>query len=284
MQWDDIRYFLALARQGSLSAGARWLNVEHSTVSRRVGQLETTLGLRLFDRLPRGWQLTQEGENLLPQALAMEAAMLSLQRTAHVQHALSGPVRLSAPPQMLNHILLPLLQPFRLRYPEIQLILLGEQRRARLEQGEADLALRLDEPNTPDLIARSLCQLGYGLYGLTQWQHAADSERVFLGFDDSLAGMSLKVWLDTHAADRPFALRSNDLETLFQAARQGLGVALLPHFLAKRAPELVHLSASAPADKPLYLLMHPDVRRAPRVRALADYLITTLPAALSVSG
>lgn len=280
MQWDDIRYFLALARQGSLSGGARVLNVEHSTMSRRVGQLEATLGLRLFDRLPRGWQLTQEGENLLPQALALEAGMLSLQRSAHAQHALSGQVRLSAPPQMLNHVLLPLLHAFRQQYPEIELVLLGEQRRARLTQGEADLALRVDVPDSADLIARPLCQLGYGLYGRSDWLNCS-SERAYLGFDDSRAGMSLKLWLDAHASGQRFALRSNDLETLYQAARQGLGIALLPHFLAKRAPELVQLESSAPPDKPLHMMMHPDVRRAPRVRALADYLITTLPAALT---
>lgn len=81
MQWDDVRYFLALAREGSLSAGARALGVEHSTISRRVGQLEAALGLRLFDRLPRGWQLTQEGESLLPQALALETGIAGMLRS-----------------------------------------------------------------------------------------------------------------------------------------------------------------------------------------------------------
>ncbi|MGC0155716.1 LysR family transcriptional regulator [Chromobacterium vaccinii] len=281
MQWDDVRYFLALAREGSLSAGARTLGVEHSTMSRRVGQLEAALGLRLFDRLPRGWQLTQEGENLLPQALALETGMAGMLRAASAQHALSGQVRLTAPPQLLNHVLLPLLTTFRQRYPDIDLTLLGEQRRARLEQGEADLALRLDEANTPELIARPLAKVGYALYGTTRWRETRPGERLFIGFDDSLAGMFLKRWLDQHAGERRVALRGNDLDTHFQAAKQGLAVALLPHFLARSAPELIQLDSPPTPDKTLYLLMHPDVRRAPRVRALADFIIDALPNALA---
>ncbi|UTH75270.1 LysR family transcriptional regulator [Chromobacterium sp. IIBBL 290-4] len=281
MQWDDVRYFLALAREGSLSAGARTLGVEHSTMSRRIGQLEAALGLRLFDRLPRGWQLTQEGENLLPQALALESGIAAMRQAAAEHNALAGQVRLTAPPQLLNHVLLPLLPAFRQRYPEIDLVLLGEQRRARLEQGEADLALRLDEPNTPELIARPLAQVGYALYGAARWRETADSERLFIGFDDSLAGLSLKRWLDQHAGERRVALRGNDLDTHFQAAKQGWGIALLPHFLARGASELVLLDSPPPPDKTLYLLMHPDVRRAPRVQALADFIADALPAALS---
>ncbi|AUH49528.1 LysR family transcriptional regulator [Chromobacterium sp. ATCC 53434] len=281
MQWDDVRYFLALAREGSLSAGARTLGVEHSTMSRRVGQLEAALGLRLFDRLPRGWQLTQEGENLLPQALALETGMAGMLRAASAQHALSGQVRLTAPPQLLNHVLLPLLTTFRQRYPDIDLTLLGEQRRARLEQGEADLALRLDEANTPELIARPLAKVGYALYGTARWRETRPGERLFIGFDDSLAGMFLKRWLDQHAGERRVALRGNDLDTHFQAAKQGLAVALLPHFLARSAPELIQLDSPPTPDKTLYLLMHPDVRRAPRVRALADFIIDALPNALA---
>ncbi|WP_047237128.1 LysR family transcriptional regulator [Chromobacterium subtsugae] len=281
MQWDDVRYFLALAREGSLSAGARALGVEHSTISRRVGQLEAALGLRLFDRLPRGWQLTQEGESLLPQALALETGIAGMLRSASAKNALAGQVRLTAPPQLLNHVLLPLLTTFRQRYPDIDLTLLGERRRARLEQGEADLALRLDEPDTPELIARPLALVSYALYGTARWRQTEASEWLFIGFDDSQAGLSLKRWLGEHAGARRVALRGNDLDTHFQAARQGLGVALLPRFLARAAPELAELDSPPPPDKQLYLLMHPDVRRAPRVRALADFIAAALPGALA---
>ena len=273
MQWDDVRFFLQLARQGSLSGTARAMGVEHSTVARRIGQLEASLGVRLFDRLPRGWQLTQEGQNLLPQAVAVETGVLALQRTAATQQAVSGQVRLSAPPQLLSEVLLPELAAFRQQFPEIDLLLLGERRNASLEQGEAELALRLGEPQTPDLIARPLAAVGYGLYGTVAWQEQARENRAFVGFDDSMPGLWLKDWFDAHLAGRRQVLRSNDLATQLRAARDGWGIALLPHFLGRQAPELVCLEAEAPPARALYLLMHPDVRKAQRVRVLADFLV-----------
>lgn len=273
MQWDDVRFFLQLARQGSLSGTARAMGVEHSTVARRIGQLEASLDVRLFDRLPRGWQLTQEGQNLLPQALAVEAGVQALQRTAATQQAVSGQVRLSAPPQLLSEVLLPELAAFRQQFPEIDLVLLGERRNASLEQGEAELALRLGEPQTPDLIARPVAAVGYGLYGTVAWQERAREQRVFVGFDDSMPGLWLKDWFDAHLAGRRQVLRSNDLATQLRAAREGWGIALLPHFLGRQAPELVCLEAEAPPARTLHLLMHPDVRKAQRVRVLADFLV-----------
>ncbi|MDC7712220.1 LysR family transcriptional regulator [Vogesella indigofera] len=273
MQWDDVRFFLQLARQGSLSGTARAMGVEHSTVARRIGQLEASLGVRLFDRLPRGWQLTQEGQNLLPQALAVEAGVLALQRTAATQQAVSGQVRLSAPPQLLSEVLLPELAAFRQQFPEVDLLLLGERRNASLEQGEAELALRLGEPQTPDLIARPVATVGYGLYGTVAWQEQPRGDRVFVGFDDSMPGLWLKDWFDAHLAGRRQVLRSNDLATQLRAARDGWGIALLPHFLGRQAPELVCLEAEAPPARTLHLLMHPDVRKALRVRVLADFLV-----------
>lgn len=273
MQWDDVRFFLQLARQGSLSGTARAMGVEHSTVARRIGQLEASLDVRLFDRLPRGWQLTQEGQNLLPQAVAVEAGVLALQRTAATQQAVSGQVRLSAPPQLLSEVLLSELAAFRQQFPEIDLLLLGERRNASLEQGEAELALRLGEPQTPDLIARPVAAVGYGLYGTVAWQEQAREQRVFVGFDDSMPGLWLKDWFDAHLAGRRQVLRSNDLATQLRAAREGWGIALLPHFLGRQAPELVCLEAEAPPARTLHLLMHPDVRKAQRVRVLADFLV-----------
>ncbi|MDC7703962.1 LysR family transcriptional regulator [Vogesella indigofera] len=273
MQWDDVRFFLQLARQGSLSGSARAMGVEHSTVARRIGQLEVSLDVRLFDRLPRGWQLTQEGQNLLPQAVAVEAGVLALQRTAATQQAVSGQVRLSAPPQLLSEVLLPELAAFRQQFPEIDLLLLGERRNASLEQGEAELALRLGEPQTPDLIARPVATVGYGLYGTVAWQEQGRENRAFVGFDDSMPGLWLKDWFDAHLAGRRQVLRSNDLATQLRAARDGWGIALLPHFLGRQAPELVCLETAAPPARTLHLLMHPDVRKAQRVRVLADFLV-----------
>ncbi|MYN44782.1 LysR family transcriptional regulator [Pseudoduganella sp. FT93W] len=274
MQWDDVRYFLEVTRQGSLSGSARAMGVEHSTVARHIVSLEASLKLRLFDRLPRGWQLTQEGQSMLPQALAIETSVLALKRLATTQQALSGQVRLSAPPQLLSMVLLPRLFAFRQQFPDLDLVLLGERRISNLEQGEADLALRLGEPQTPDLIAKPIAQIAYGLYAIQQWQNTDFKAQQFIGFDDSMPSLGLKHWMDEFIAGRRQIIRSNDMAAQFQAARDGWGIALLPHFLAQQAPELLPLDAAAPPRRTLYLLMHPDVRKAERVRALADYLVS----------
>ena len=274
MQWDDIRYFLALARQGSLSATARLLAIEHSTVARRVSSLEEALGLKLFDRLPRGWTLTPEGQALYERACLLEEDMQALQRTALGQSALAGRVRVSAPPLLLNYFVLPHLDEFHAMYPQVELQLIGERRGAHLGRGEADIALRMSEPREPDLVARNVGRIGYGLYGTQACCTLPEAERTFIGFDDSMPELPQKLWLDSHVGTRRYALRANDMMAMCQAAGQGWGIALLPRFLAAKDHRLQIMDvAISPPSLPVYLVMHADVRRAPRVRSTADYLI-----------
>ena len=274
MAWDDIRYFLALARGGSLSAAARALQVEHSTVARRVEHLEARLGVRLFDRLARGWALTGEGAALRERAEAVELEVLALERAAAGVESLAGVVTVSAPPVLLSRLLVPALRAFAAQYPQITLDLVGEQRQAQMLRAEADLALRLAHPTEPDLVARQLGVLRYSLYG-TPWQVARPwAEQVFIGFNDSLPGVPQKQWLDAHVGGRRWSLRSNDLETMLQAAVAGLGLALLPDCVARGLPGLQALPGADSAwARPVCLVMHPDLRRARRVRLLADWIV-----------
>lgn len=273
-QWDDIRFFLALARAGSLSGAARSLQVEHSTVARRVESLELALGLRLFDRLPRGWQLTAEGETLAAQAQCMEDEALAFSRAASGVASFSGTVRISAPPTFASHFLAPRLRPLRQRWPAVQLELAGESRQANLARREADIAIRLLRPSAPGLVVRALADMGFGLYGSKEWLTRPEEEWEFLGYDESLREAPQQQWLEKFAGQRAMVLRSNELGSLHQAARAGMGVALLPHFLGKGDRQL-RLAARHPclARRKLWLVMHPDLRRSPRVRAVADALV-----------
>ena len=273
MQWDDVRYFLALARQGSLSAAARLLAIEHSTVARRVSSFEQALGIKLFDRLPRGWTLTPEGQAIFERARLLEIDMQSLQRTALGQSALAGRVRITAPPLLLNYFVLPHLDEFHAQYPQIELELVGERRDAHLGRGEADIALRMREPREPDLVARNLGQINYGLYGTQSFCASPESEHKFIGFDESMPQLPQKLWLEKHVGTRPYALRANDMLSMCQAAGQGWGIALLPRLLATKDHRLELLAVPDPLSLAVYLVMHADVRRAPRIRCTADYLI-----------
>ena len=280
LQWDDIRFFLALARAGSLSRAARALRVEHSTVARRVTSLETALALRLFDRLASGWSLTAEGEELLAQAGAVEAQILGLARIAREQDPMAGRVRLSAPPVLLAELLMPTVAALSVAHPGLTIELEGSRREADMMRAEADIALRIGLPETGDLIARRIAEIGYGLYGAPGLPEGPAPRR-WIGFDDSLPGLAQKRWLEAEMAGAEPAIRSNDMATMAQAARAGLGLALLPHFLGAADPALCAYPAHQPAfSRPLYLILHADMRRAPRVRAVADALVTDLKARL----
>ncbi|WP_448205625.1 LysR family transcriptional regulator [Azospirillum sp. sgz302134] len=281
MLWDDIRYFLALARNGTLSGASRALGVEHSTVARRVGQLEAELEVRLFDRLARGWTLTAEGADLLGRAEAVEQEVLTLRRAASGVDSLSGTVRISAPPLLLNHLILPSLRPFSHAHPGVALELVGERREADLVRGEADIAVRLGRPTGASLVVRSLGEISYGLYGLAEAVGRPEEDRVYIGFDDSMPDLPQKLWLDGYAAGRRFSVRSNDMATMLQAALAGLGIALLPDFLALPHESLKALDpAPSPPVRPVFLVMHPDIRRSRRVRLIADHLTEALRSSL----
>lgn len=283
LQWDDVRHFLALARHGSLSGAARHLAVEHSTVARRVEALEHALGVRLFDRLPRGWTLTPEGETLAEQAGRMEDEALAFSRLALGVGTLQGTVRISAPPVIASHFLVPRLLPHREVWPGITLDIVGESREANLARGEADLAVRLSRPSAPGLVARPLGQLGYGLYAAPGYAERPVNAWQFLGYDDSLRQVPQQQWLDGIAAGRRFILRSNDLAALLQGARGGHGIAALPHFLGAGDPALAQVAAATcPTMRPIWLVMHPDVRRSPRVRTVADALLSVFSEAASL--
>lgn len=273
LSWDDVRYFLELARQGKLTTAARVLGVEHSTVARRVGSLEGRLGLRLFDRLPKSWVLTREGEGLLEYARRIENEALAFSRASTGYGALRGVVRVSAPPVFASHFIVPQMALLRSRWPDITIEIIGEARQANLYRREADLAVRLSRPEEPGLAAKPLGELGYALYGTAAWGDVAPERWEFIGYDELLRETPQQQWLEQVAAGRPFSMRANDLGAMHQACRNGLGLAALPHFLARDDASLaVYPQYPCPVAREVWLAVHPDVRRSPRVRAVADLI------------
>jgi DNA-binding transcriptional LysR family regulator len=275
MSWDDLRHFLALAGTGSLSAAARRLGVDHTTVARRVDALEAALGVRLLDRLARGWHLTPEGERLAEDAARVEDEILRLERRARGVAGVAGTVRISAPPVLASRFLAPRLGPLRAAHPSIEIELIGEPRAASLGRREADIAIRLSRPTDGALVTRRLALLAYGLYaGAAYAARTPPAAYVFLGYDDSLGDVPQQRWLLRAAAGRPCVLRANDLATIHEATRAGLGVAALPRFLADDDPALIEIETSEPAvSREIWLIVHPDLRRSPRVRAVMDALV-----------
>ncbi|WP_317203431.1 LysR family transcriptional regulator [Janthinobacterium sp.] len=274
--WDHLRYFLALNKEGSLSGAARAIGVEHTTVARRIDALEAALSLRLFERIPKGWSLTAAGQALLPHACRMEDEMHALMRVASGSATLSGVVRVSGPPALVTHMLAPQLKQVLRRLPGIEVDLRAEMRRIDLMRREADIALRFNRPSTPGLVLRLLGSVGYGLYASPAYLAGrAQADWEFLGHNEQLQDTPQHQWLDKIRGERRYCLRSNDLHTLYQTAVAGCGVAVLPdYFFATPHAGLKYIdSEPCPIKRKLWIVMHEDVRRSAPVRAVADEII-----------
>jgi DNA-binding transcriptional LysR family regulator len=274
MAWDDLRFFTELARRGSLSEAARRLGADHSTVARRVTSLERTLGLKLFDRLPRGWALTVEGEGLAVRAEAVEAAIFALQRQADAGGAIEGRVRVSAPPALASLWLTPRLAPLRRRHPGLVVELSGTKGAASLIRREADLAVRLSRPTEGDLVARKLGDLRFGLYGARAYLDGTPkADRAIIAYDRDMDGAPQQRWLRKMAEGRPVALLTNDLVAMMSGVRAGMGLGALPHILVEEDGDLVCVADGPEATREIWLLLHDDLRRSARVRVVMDHLV-----------
>ena len=275
VDWGDLRYFLALARAGSLSSAARELGAEHSTVARRVSALEGSLGVRLFDRGPRGYSLTPEGERIAELALRVEGEVFGIERLAQAGDGeMRGTVRIAAPPSFASAYLTPRLAALRTTQPGIQIELAGDTQAVSLTRREADIAVRLARPEPSSIVARRVGAMAHGLYGArTYLARTAPGQRDYLGYDESLDHVPQQRWLLGLAAGRPLVFRTNELASLQPAVAAGMGLAALPRFMGDADPALERLPLDArPALRELWLLVHPDLRRSPRVRAVLDHI------------
>jgi DNA-binding transcriptional LysR family regulator len=275
MDWDNLKFFLALAETGSLSRASEKLRVDHSTVSRRIDMLEHDLGIRVVERLSRSYRLTPEGEQIRDRAKEIEARIADIARFANTVDSVSNRVvRVNGPPALLSQFLAPRLLPLQGRHPGLRIELVGEARQVSLSQGEADLALRMSRPVEKGVTARKLAVVAYGLYASRNYlTRSGENARDFLGFDNSLDRSPQQRWLKMLAGERGLALQSNDISNLLTAARAGLGLAVLPCIMARGAPELVNIPTQLPPlTRELWLLFHRDVGRTPAVRAVIDHI------------
>jgi DNA-binding transcriptional LysR family regulator len=273
--WEDIRHFVTLAREGTLSAAARRLGVDHATVARRVAALETSTGLKLVDRRPRTTTLTGDGERIAAVAAPMEEAAFALGRAAQAaKGGIDGEVSISAPPNFASSVIAPQLVRLRGHHPGIRIRLIGEKRRASLSRREADVALRLLRPVESGLFVRKIGSFGFSLYGAPAYLEKTPPHALaFIGYDASMAGSPQEVWLGTIIGEREVVLRTNDLETQVAAARSGLGIAALPHYLGDGDPRLQrHVVTQRPISRDVWLVVHRDLRQVPAVRAVMEFL------------
>ena len=277
--WEDLHHFVTLAREGTLSAAARSLGVDHATVARRVAALEESTGLKLVDRRSRVTLLTADGKRIAEVAIPMEEAAFAVGRAAQAtKPGLDGDVTISAPPNFASSVIAPQLVRLRSQHPGIRIKLIGEKRRASLGRREADVALRLMRPVEASLFVRKLGSFGFSLYGSPAYlEKTAPHALAFIGYDASMATSPQEVWLRGIIGGREVVLRTNDLETQVAAARSGLGVAALPHYLGDSDPGLKRFAvAQKPLSRDVWLAVHRDLRQVPAVRAVMEFLANCL--------
>jgi DNA-binding transcriptional LysR family regulator len=281
MQWDDLRIFVAVAETGSLSAAARRLKLSQPTVGRRVQALETSLATRLFDRLPGGYALTAAGAALLPMAgdMATAADAIERQRPA-LEGSLGGSVRIAAGGWMsrfLSYHAAELTEGL----PGVSLEIFNAYQFANLARREADLALRNRRPEDGRLAVRRLPHPSYAIYGHRDYVRASPKARTearyracrWIGFDETNAHLPTARWLAARQAGEP-SLRCTQAVNILDGVKGGFGLGVIPCFVGDREPDLVRVSSPIVDERSeLWLIIHEDLRRAPRVRAVVDRIV-----------
>lgn len=277
IDWNDLRYALALARHGSLSATARVLKVNHATVARRIAALEASLGILLFERRARGYRPTAQALPVLQAAGQVEAPLLRLGRMMDAGRGqrIEGNVRLTCTEGIASQCIAPQLAALRQRWPDLQIEIAVEHRSLSLARREADMAIRWARPQSGELYASRLGSVPYRLY---RNPLAADSAAV-AAFDESLADLPETKWLTKQKALNP-VIRSNSMLPLLAAARAGACGILLPEFIGRQFTDLAADPGRPPVTRELWLVLHRDLRKTPRVRIVADFLGAAIRALL----
>ncbi len=289
LEWNDIHLVMIVCREGSLSGAARILGVNHSTVFRRVAAIEEKLGVRLFERLPSGYEMTDSGEAMLESGEHIENEVFNLSRTLIGNDLqLNGAIRVAVPDALLTNILMPHLTIFTQKYPDIELEIAVSNHPMSLVKREADIAVRATTSPPDSAIGRRICSMATAIYGstnyLNKFRKGNDNFKIndlenytWLLPDDNLAHLSIINLVDQKHSNATVGLRCNNLPGLYEATRQSLGIAALPCFLADPDPLLERISP--PIDKlssEIWLLTHQDLKKTARIRALMDFLYDVL--------
>jgi DNA-binding transcriptional LysR family regulator len=286
MTWDDLKVFLEVTRQRSHAGAARVLRVDASTVGRRVLALERSLSSRLFDRTPEGLAPTEAGAALLARAERIELEVLALQRELTAADARqSGSVRLTASDGVVNYVIVPRLIELQRAHPGLDFGVRAEARVLDLSRREADVAIRLVRPTESTLVARRLGTMSFAFYAGHGYLARAAAPRslaglaghAFIGFDLELEHVPTFRWLRKQVPDLRLSLRANTTAAQVRACVAGLGIALLPRFVAPFEPGLVELVPRVRTPtREAWAVSHRDLRRNPRVSLLIEWLTQTI--------
>lgn len=281
LAWDDFRLIKAIADAGGLTGAAAALDVNHSTVFRRLGQIEEQIGHALFERRKTGYVPTSAGEEMAALASRIDEDVTAFgRRLAGRDLAPSGEVRVTTTDTLYLHMLLPIFAAFRAAHPLIRLDVVIASQTLNLSRRDADVAIRASDSPGETLIGRRLADLNWAVYARTDAPATATEQadptalfrRVWVTLGDHLGYVKAARYVRDHVEPERIALRSSAVLGLTEAVEQGIGIGPLPCFIADQRPGLVRLlPPRAEFTTGLWILTHPDIRHAPRVRAFMDF-------------
>lgn len=285
LDWDGLRYFIAAAESGSLTAAARTLGSNQPTVGRHIDSLEAALGLKLFQRSVKGLVLTDEGSELLEHCRQIQAHIVKIKRTLLDEKVIRGTVRLALPEGLCLEVITPCLTDFYKKYPEIRLFLNVSSNTSDLTRGEADIAVRLFRPNEANLVVKHIGTMAMGLYAS---QHYVDqfgcpstieelAQHRVITYGDRLTALPENRKLLQYSTQHFQVLSSDSTSARLRATLSGVGISVLPHIFIPGNTQLVPVldDLTFPSHE-MWLVYHSDLRQLPRIRAVADFIISTL--------
>jgi DNA-binding transcriptional LysR family regulator len=280
--WNDLRYFLELSRQGKLVRAAARLHVDHTTVSRRITTLEKQLDVRLFDKSPNGYQLTDAGQRLLPLAEQIETRSNQLyQEIAGKDARLGGTVRVATPEALGSQVIARHVTEFCREHPGIEIELVAETRRMSLSKREADIAISFSRPESGRLIAWKLCDYRLRLYATRDYLASHSpitcvedlSQHGFVSYIEDLIEMPELRFFDNTIKNARVVFRSTNVSAQTNAILDGIGLGMVHCFMAQRESSLqVVLADQISVERTYWLLVHEDLRHVARVDAVCKFL------------
>lgn len=285
--WNDLKFFLAVARNGSTLAAAKVLGTSQSTVHRRLKELETRLGHLLIERHPTGYRMTELGTAMLCHARHVEDAVISFERhLVASDQTPAGVVRVTCPEGVGYRLMRSqVLKKFNARFPGLRIEFVITNKVLNLAKGEADIAIRGSPPTGGALFGRKIAELPWAVYAKRSYakRHGRLSgaedinHHPVIAFDGQLSNHHPGVWLKSVAPNAKIAARADSLQTLLLAVKSGAGLAPLPVIIGESERDLECMLEPSPSVvTPFYLMIHEDMRRTPRVRAFFDFFIQEL--------
>jgi DNA-binding transcriptional LysR family regulator len=290
IDWNDLRFFLAIHRARTLAGASRMLGVEHTTVGRRLTAMENALGAKLFVRTREGFSPTAAGEAILPHAEQAESAFLAIERVAqNDDDRPEGLVRLTTSETFAGFVGRRLAD-LRAKYPKITVEVLSGNANLDLTRREADIALRIAATKQPELLCRSIAKMGWSLYATAAYVEsrgpidplASLRGHDVIGFNESLAQVPGALWLTAHGEGANVVVRTGSIPAALNAALGGLGIAAIPCLLGDAETTLVRLTPDLIGERDMFLVVHPDLARIARVRVVMDFFVERFAAEASI--